>query len=333
MVNNNDVLTAAHVVYNPSRGSPVHISVIPGQNGRNTPYGISDAGRWNFYQISFTSGGQLTSGQSAWDLAVIGLRQNTGNSTGWLGIRSNVSGAITRNLIHYPSAYALGFQNLRQIYSYASVGTTNSNYLNISGLGVSSGSSGGGIYQLVNGNRYVTGVVSTASWGAYINTTRFNQINSWINSNNDLVTSNVTQNFNLGTVAGSMATGGTVNYNTNRTDRFAFNVAASQNVTLRLSNMTSDADLYLYNVFGQLLGSSALGGTQTDTVTRSLSDGIYYTEVRQYTNTPNTNSYSLAVNPPSSLAAPRTQLAQMAKAPALNDLLGTARSGLLAAAA
>ena len=291
MVGPNDVLTAAHVVYNPARGNAVSIRVIPGQNGSNTPFGIIDGARWNYYQIVYEPNGNLRQSQSRWDMAVIGLRQNTGNTTGWLGIRSNQSQSTTRNLIHYPSAYQVNFQNLRQMYSYNTVGYSGGT-LSIGNLNISPGSSGGGIYILVGGNRYVTGTVSTASWGSYINTTAFNQIASWMASNNSVVNA-VTQHFNLGSL-GSAARSGSVNASNNDVDRYAFNFLAAGRVNILLYNQTGDADIYLYDVYGQLLGSSTLGGTANDTISRNLAAGIYYVEVNDYLA--GGNSYNIAAN-------------------------------------
>ncbi len=288
MVGPNDVLTAAHVVYSPARGSPVSIRVIPGQNGSNTPFGIIDGARWNYYAIRYLPNGNLTQDQSAWDMAVIGLRQNAGSRTGWLGIRSNQTQTTTRNLIHYPSAYQVNFQNLRQMYSYNTVGYSGGT-LNIGGLTISPGSSGGGIYILVGGNRYVTGTVSTASWGSFINTTAFNAIASWMASNNSVVNA-VTQHFNFGTL-GARQMNGSVNSRGNDIDRYAFNFLSAGRVNILLRRQTGDADIYLYNVYGQLLGRSIRAGTANDLIRRNLSAGIYYVEVNDYR--PGVNRYNL----------------------------------------
>jgi len=338
MIGRNDVLTAAHVVYNPSRGSAVHISVIPGQNGANAPYGISDAGTWNYYQISRTSNGNLTRSTASHDLAVIGLRQNTGDTTGTFGYRSNVSSSITRNLIHYPSASAVGFQDLRQILSTATVGSSSTNInpfssnrvLDISDLGTSNGSSGGGIYQLTGGNRYVTGVVSTGSWGAYINSDRYNQITNWANGNNNVVTPSVTQLYNLGTASTTRTASGIVHQATNRTDRYAFNVSSTRSISATLSGMNTDADLYLYDVYGRVLGSSSNGGNQTDRVTSSLTPGIYYAEVRQHTNTAAANPYRLSVGPTFSI--PIGPIVNPTRPPIFTRVAGASGASLLAAA-
>lgn len=310
MVGRNDVLTAAHVVYNPARGSPVSIRVIPGQNGSNTPFGIIDGARWNYYAIRYQPNGNLTADQSAWDMAVIGLRQNTGNTTGWLGIAANQTQTTTRNLIHYPSAYQVNFQNLRQMYSYGSVSYSNTSsgngVLNIGNLNISPGSSGGGIYIIAsNGNRYVTGTVSTASWGSFINTTAFNAIASWMASN-DAYANAVTQHFNLGTL-GSAVRNGSVNRSNNDIDRYAFNFLAAGRVNIFLTNQTGDADIYLYNVYGQLLGSATRGGTLNDTIRRNLAAGIYYVEVNDYLA--GVNSYRLAANRTNIVSASPTSLA------------------------
>lgn len=295
MVGPNDVLTAAHVVYNPSRGAATNITVIAGQNGMNTPFGIYDYGRINYYTIQYQPNGNLTSSTSAHDLAMISLEENLGSRTGTFGLRSNATSTGTRNLISYPSAYQFSFQNLRQVYSSGSTSVTSSNYLNIGNLNVSSGSSGGGIYQILNGSRYVNGVVSTASWGAFLNTSRYNTVLGWMNNNNSLVDTNQVQHFNAGALSSSRGYSGSVNKSTNEVDRYAFHVTTAGTYSFRLQNFNSDADLYVYDVFGRQKGSSLRGGTTTDTVTVNLSAGIYYAEVDQYSS--GSNSYNIFMAP------------------------------------
>jgi hypothetical protein len=159
--------------------------------------------------------------------------------------------------------------------------------LNIRTLAVSSGSSGGGIYQYVGKNRYVTGVVSTSSWGSFINTTRFNAIKNWTRGNNSAVDRNITQYFNFGSGL-SGGNGGSVNPTTNDIDRYSFHVNGSRTVRFDLVPQSGDADLYLYDVYGRLLGSSN-AASGTDTVQRTIGQGIYYVEVNAYT----ASSYSL----------------------------------------
>ncbi len=291
MVGQNDVITAAHVIYNPSRGAAQSIRVVPAQNGGNAPYGIIDGARWNYYVISYTASGNLTKSNSATDLAVIGLRQNPG--TGWLGIKSNVTSTGTRNLIHYPSTYQIGFQNLRQMSSNGSV-SYSSYYgtLNISNLQTSKGSSGSGIYIYQNNNRHVIGTVSTNSSGSFINTSRFNKITAWMSGNNSYMNS-VTQHYNLGTMSYSHVgrSGGVDAYGNDR-DRYAFYVASSATIDIKLYNQTGDAELRLFNIFGQQLQTSTNGGTSSERISRYLSSGIYYVEVDDYSG--GYNSYALS---------------------------------------
>ncbi len=308
MVGVNDVLTAAHVIYDPNK-TAVSIGVAPGQARRNTRFSIVNAAVWNYYRIPFTSNGNLTPRASGSDLAVIGLDNPIGRTTGWLGVRSNASGTFSRNLIHYPSHRAISFDDLRQTYSFANVGTDPTrNYLNIAGLGISSGSSGGGIYQILRRNgrtsRFVNGVVSTASWGAYINTSRFRAIRTWMNRNNRYLDSSRTHYRNLGNAATARTVGGSVNSTNQNQDRFSFHLNANRTTSITLSNLSSDADIYLYDASGRFITSSQNIGTSNDNITTFLNRGIYYVDVRQFAASGG-NTYNLSVGP---FGAPGTSL-------------------------
>lgn len=325
MVGANDVLTSAHVVYNPARGTAVAINVIPAQSGRNTPYGIVSAGTWKYYAIQYASGGALYATQAAQDLAIIGLKDNIGAVTGYLPIKPNVTASVTRQLISYPSAYAFDFFNLRQMYSYGTVSTTSSNYQNITALSVSAGSSGGGILNYTGGVYYVTGTVSTTSWGSFINTSRYNTIVSWMSANNTVATTNVTQHFNLGTLTSNSSRAGSVNSTTNKNDRYAFNVGATTTVTFSLVNQQYDSNLYLYDVVGRLVTNTTATGLSTDVMTRTFGAGMYYVEVRQMAGT--SSNYTLNTS-----VAGATMAATMPASATFSGTRTNTLSSLLAAA-
>lgn len=336
MIGANDVLTAAHVIYNPNYGRAVNISVIAGQNGRDTPFGIYTSAGTNYYRISYATSSSVNAANAATDFAVISLAENLGSRTGTIGLRSNATGTITRNLISYPSAYALSTSNLRQVYISGSTSVTSSNYLNIGNLNTSSGSSGGGIYQILNGTRYINGVVSTGKWGAFLNTSRFNTVVGWKNGNNHLVDANQTQHRNAGNLNSYRSFSGTVNKSTNQIDRYAFHVSSSGSFTFVLENQISDADLIIYDVYGRAKGHSTRGGTALDSVTVNLSAGIYYAEVDQYSS--GSNSYNIYMQPAASSAkmASASRAVASASASPGNRLMSasmTQRHGLGALAA
>ena len=54
MVGKNDVLTAAHVVYNPAHGHVTSITVYAGRNGKKFPYGAVSWKQTNYYKINYS---------------------------------------------------------------------------------------------------------------------------------------------------------------------------------------------------------------------------------------------------------------------------------------
>ena len=105
-----------------------------------------------------------------------------------------------------------------------------------------------------------------------------------------------TQSYNLSALTGSRTITGTVNYNTNRIDRWNFTITGRRRVTFQLTGLRSDADIYLYTSSGRALAYSARVGTATDTITYTLTAGTYYIDVRRYTNSSVPNTYRLAIS-------------------------------------
>jgi hypothetical protein len=86
---------------------------------------------------------------------------------------------------------------------------------------------------------------------------------------------------------------------TDTNDYYRFSLANSANFNLGLTGMTADADVQLLNSGGSVIASSALGGSNPESITRQLSAGTYY--IRVYPFSGNTN-YNLAVSATSDLA-------------------------------
>ena len=89
---------------------------------------------------------------------------------------------------------------------------------------------------------------------------------------------------NLTNAYGLRTRQGTVNPRTNDTDYHRFTLSATRTVNVELSGLSGDADLYLDNASGQVVGSSVNFGTRADVVQRQLTAGTYYIRVDAYSS-------------------------------------------------
>lgn len=172
------VLTAGHCVYSKADGGwAKSIQVIPGLNGTYKPYGSAWAARLRTYT------GWTSNENSDHDFALITLKTNIGDSTGWLGYAyySNING-VTGNLSGYPGDLSNG---LCQYYHYGPI-LSSTQYRVYYKIDTYGGQSGSGVYRIAGGNRYVFAVhttgYATQNGGTRIDKNKFDSIKSWIAS-------------------------------------------------------------------------------------------------------------------------------------------------------
>jgi V8-like Glu-specific endopeptidase len=103
-----EVLTAAHVVWNSQLGAASMIVVSPGETPNGSPFGAISALDVNYYPID--DGGEfLTVGEIQHDFALIHLSQPIGASTGIMHIGANVGSPTVGTAVHltgYPQITA-----------------------------------------------------------------------------------------------------------------------------------------------------------------------------------------------------------------------------------
>ena len=75
---------------------------------------------------------------------------------------------------------------------------------------------------------------------------------------------------------------GTVNAESDPSDRYRFTLSARRPVTLQLRDLTGDADLYLYDASGREIAWSEAYGSADETIERTLGAGTYEVAVRAY---------------------------------------------------
>jgi V8-like Glu-specific endopeptidase len=174
-------LTTGQCIYDKSLGGwAKSAEVIPGLQGSYRPYGTAYATYFRTY-TNWTSNKDTN-----YDIGLITLDRNIGNSTGWLGYAyySSVNG-LTGHLAGYPTDKDSG---LYSYYDYGSIASSTSYRLYYQ-IDTSIGQSGSGIYRIYDNKRYVFGVhgygstsSSTYNSGTRIDSNKFNDLKSWINS-------------------------------------------------------------------------------------------------------------------------------------------------------
>lgn len=178
MINRKYMLTAGHCVYSAANGGwATRIQVVPAQNGGYAPFGSAYA----TYMRSYV--GWTRDRNFDYDLALVTLDRNIGNSTGWLGYASISSiNGMTVNTAGYPGDRDGG----ANMYFTSGTIANSSSLTYYTYMDIMGGQSGSGVWRLLNGNRHVLGVVSWESssinGGPRITSSRFADITNWINS-------------------------------------------------------------------------------------------------------------------------------------------------------
>jgi V8-like Glu-specific endopeptidase len=188
MVGRNDILTASHVVYNPER-TAVDIDIYPAYDGAEGPWGSFTSGQWqaNYYEVG-NADNTISKSDAAWDVAVIGISDPLGDSTGWYGMRSH-EGSGTYTVMGYPSEMGtaltadVGHADFDNLDSFSWLTGSDTGVYDISDIYHNFGSSGGPI---LNANNEVCGVVSSTSWGARLDD-EWGTVLDWMSSNDVLI--------------------------------------------------------------------------------------------------------------------------------------------------
>ncbi|MGO1120401.1 trypsin-like peptidase domain-containing protein [Rhodovibrionaceae bacterium A322] len=186
VVGQNDVLTAAHVVYNAQLGGiATSVTVYPGRDGTYSPHGSFVGDRVNYYEWDSDGDNLLSQYETQYDVAVIGFDERIGDTTGWMGLAPATDSGYF-NLTGYPTTYA-DFSGPRMTNEY---GFTNEDFsydvLNNHDFSVFPGHSGSPLWYSQNGDYYISGIVSTDASFAGLDKT-YSQILDWMESNDTLL--------------------------------------------------------------------------------------------------------------------------------------------------
>jgi V8-like Glu-specific endopeptidase len=179
LISPDEVLTAAHVVWQSDIGAASNIVVTPAYNYGSAPFGTAIGVSCHYMPIQ-DSGDMSTLDQSQIDYAVIHL-STPFNNLGTMGLESNFTGGPV-NVTGYPAA-----ANGDMSDSILSC-TKDPNYSlldgNLYGTAIGPGSSGGPVWVNGSGGPYVVGTVSSGSNGTgyftQMTTSEFNQVLAWV---------------------------------------------------------------------------------------------------------------------------------------------------------
>jgi V8-like Glu-specific endopeptidase len=185
MVAPDEVLTAAHMVWEQGVGTATGVEVIPGYNQGAEPFGSVSATDWHFLAVNDANGTE-TQDQSANDIALVHLSQPIGNEVGWMGIQTNFAGGSDVHITGYPASLG-GTTYNGQVMVDSIARPTLDQQLSLMDFPAGTtnhGDSGGPIWEIGrDGSPYVLGVVSAGGsqgdLGPIITTSLFNDIKQW----------------------------------------------------------------------------------------------------------------------------------------------------------
>ena len=174
VVGRNDILTATHMVYDPTAGGwAVDVDVYPGADYNSVrdrfdsqPLAYESVGfRLEAFPSHVHSDGSddtLTFAESAYDVAIIGLDVAIGDATGWFGLDSGSNTSTVAYSLGYPAngtGMMLARPRIEREFGYQIYSTYGGREL------MGPGSSGGPLYVLRNDQPFLIGVKSSGTSG------------------------------------------------------------------------------------------------------------------------------------------------------------------------
>jgi glutamyl endopeptidase len=171
------VLTAAHCVYGANSGGwATQIEVIPGLNDSYKPYGSAFATNMRTYN------GWTQNGDSNYDIALITLDREIGNTTGWFNYTAAASvNQIRATITGYPGDRSRGLVEYTHTDQIRSSTQTRLSYP----IDTAGGQSGSPVYDAsptifgVHTNGSANG---TTNSGVRIDAAKYRDIQNWVNS-------------------------------------------------------------------------------------------------------------------------------------------------------
>ena len=182
IVGDNDVLTAAHMVYDGKHGVAQSILVLPGLSGSTAPFGAYAVSSISYLAVDQDGDGKINIFEAAHDFALLGFTSDIDNATGRFVLAQGfVSGIAVVD--GYP-----GNQGGNRLVQDSAPVSVSQGIVNTARLDINPGNSGGPVWVVTASGPAVVGIVSTDSWAGYVGGAYSATIQGWIAANNTLLT-------------------------------------------------------------------------------------------------------------------------------------------------
>ncbi|MBM3599016.1 MAG: trypsin-like serine protease [Alphaproteobacteria bacterium] len=209
MIGPNDVLTAGHALWDPVLGYARSVTVVPGMAGSAQPFGSATSTRLSVPNEYISSGGSFN-----YDIGVINLSSNIGNSTGWFNMQPLTAAQITGAFLNHSGYSGDRSSGLYQYYAGDLADSTSGNRVFYNGaLDTFGGNSGGPLWELIGGTRTIVGVhtfgSTTVNGGTILTSDFHSRVVTWAS---DEAPTTVTPTGGISGTSGSdLMTGGSSN--------------------------------------------------------------------------------------------------------------------------
>ena len=182
MISANDVLTAAHVLWDPAYGYAKNVQVVPAMSGGSTPFGTAQATALHVTDGYVAAGGDLNV-----DFGVVNLGSSIGAATGTFALQPSRDSAVLIGDTVVTAGYPGDWSSDGSVMVTASgeihgrFGGTRAVYSDT--LDTYGGQSGSPLWQIVNGQPTVVGIhtagFATYNNGTVVTTDFYNVIAAW----------------------------------------------------------------------------------------------------------------------------------------------------------
>ncbi|NQW11943.1 MAG: trypsin-like serine protease [Alphaproteobacteria bacterium] len=181
MISSNDVLTAGHVLWDETYGYAKSVRVIPGQSGSSEPFGSATSS-----DLHVADSYIITGGSTSYDIGVINLGTDLGNSTGTFNMQAVAGSQVSGTFVN-TAGYPGDLFNAEYMYSASGTVafTSGNNMYYADTMDTYGGQSGSPVwwYDAATGTRTIVGVHTfggfTYNGGTLLTDEFYTLVNTW----------------------------------------------------------------------------------------------------------------------------------------------------------